>query len=298
MVLEPFLIQVIGGCNAERLLQALRVLYPDIEWPAEDATIELEGWLRKGKRRPRLALSTGRRNSFNGMATCAFLHALEVERPKAERNRLTLAWDVLGSAEARRIVGRVEELETARLEWQRRIKPQTVKSLELALVELEMLQSRVRSMRDNMQALAQKSNSRGDRVQGNIYFCARACYENLLMCLTTLDESERVGAAIADERPLIVSRLPTADGETRFEVTGRRYDMAIHAAVKGCFRAYADGEHWEYVERKGDVEADAYRASWAGETELEDALLRDMKRRDIIWTSLSDLVEARRYGAK
>lgn len=121
MILDPFLIQVIGNCKAERLLQALRVLYPDIEWPAEDAIPELERWLRKGKQRPGLALSTGRRNSFKGMATCAFLHALEIDRPKAERNRLMLAWDVLGSVEARRIVGHVEELETARLEWQKRI---------------------------------------------------------------------------------------------------------------------------------------------------------------------------------
>lgn len=127
MILDPFLIQVIGACNAKILLEALRILYPDIEWPAEEVIPELERWLRKGKQRPGLALSTGRRNSFKGMATCAFLHALEVDHPKAERNRLTLAWDVLDSAEARRIVGDIEELEAARLNWQKRIGSFTAK---------------------------------------------------------------------------------------------------------------------------------------------------------------------------
>jgi hypothetical protein len=121
MILDPFLVRVIGGCDAERLLEALRTLYPDINWPTEEVMPELERWLRKGKQRPGLALSTGRRNSFKGMATCALLHTFEVDHPKAARNRLALAWDVLDSAEARRIVGRVEELEAARLEWQKQI---------------------------------------------------------------------------------------------------------------------------------------------------------------------------------
>lgn len=121
MLLDPFLSQVISQCSEDRLEQALRALYPEIEWPHDHVSPELTKWLRRGKRRPGLSLSTGRRNSFNGMVTCALLQTLEIDRPKAPRDRLSLAWAILDSREAQHIVGRVEELESARAEWRERV---------------------------------------------------------------------------------------------------------------------------------------------------------------------------------
>lgn len=119
MLLDPFIAQVIGQCSDVRLLQALRELYPDIDWTEEQTMPELTKWLHKAAQRPGAALSTGRRNSFNGMTTCALLHVLEVDQPKGPRNRLALAWALLDSAEGKRIVGQVDELESARSEYRR-----------------------------------------------------------------------------------------------------------------------------------------------------------------------------------
>lgn len=120
MILDPFLSQVIGHCSEDRLLQALRAIYPEIEWPENEVLRELQTWRHKGLQRPGIALSTGRRNSFKGMVTCAFLSVLGIDRPKAPRDRMTLAWAILGSAEARSLLGRVEELDVARAEWEER----------------------------------------------------------------------------------------------------------------------------------------------------------------------------------
>ncbi|MEY2151097.1 hypothetical protein AB7849_09280 [Rhodanobacter sp. 115] len=126
MLLDPYLAQVIDHCTNDRLLLAMQALYPEMDWsPTSKQWVleELGKWRAKGSRKPGLALSTGRRNSFNGMATCALLDALQVDRPKAPRNRMTLAWAVLGSVEARHVIGHVDELETARAEREARYGP-------------------------------------------------------------------------------------------------------------------------------------------------------------------------------
>lgn len=116
MSLDTLVQQAMSQCTEMRLLVALREIYPDIAWTEEDDLPELTKWLAKSRQRPRLALSTGRRNSFKGMATCALLRVLEVESPKAPRTAHDVAWAVLDSAEGQRIVGDSEEREAKREE--------------------------------------------------------------------------------------------------------------------------------------------------------------------------------------
>lgn len=117
MILDPLLSDVIGRCTEHRLLEALRTLYPDNDWPATQICPQLTKWLRNAQRQPGLSLSTGRTNSFKGMATCALLQVLEVPSPKGPRNRMMLAWAILESSEAKRVLGPNEELDAARARW-------------------------------------------------------------------------------------------------------------------------------------------------------------------------------------
>lgn len=65
----------------------------------------------KVKKKPGLALSTGGRNSYRGIYTCALLDVIGVKNPKSARNRTKLAWDILESPTGSKILGVVPELE-------------------------------------------------------------------------------------------------------------------------------------------------------------------------------------------
>lgn len=121
MLLDPYIVKSASGVTAVQVLDAFIKIYPDIGVPKEsdeasynENLVIVEAWMQKLRRKPGLALSTGGRNSSKGVLTCALLEALGVDRPKATRTRMMVAWAVLNSPEGRKAVGQVPELEAER----------------------------------------------------------------------------------------------------------------------------------------------------------------------------------------
>lgn len=116
MILDPYIIRAGAAIDAARMLAALRRLYPDAGVDDAGDTELIDAWLKKFKRKPGLALSTGRTKSDKGMLTCCMLDALGVDRPKAARARTEVAWAILNSHEGQRLAASAE-LDVERAKW-------------------------------------------------------------------------------------------------------------------------------------------------------------------------------------
>ena len=116
MILDPYIIRAGAAIDAARMLAALRRLYPDAGVDDAGDTELIDAWLKKFKRKPGLALSTGRTKSDKGMLTCCMLDALAVDRPKAARARMQVAWAILNSHEGQRLAASAE-LDVERAKW-------------------------------------------------------------------------------------------------------------------------------------------------------------------------------------
>lgn len=119
MILDPYIVQAASQVDAGRILASLRRLYPDMGFGDEADTELIEAWLVKFRRKPGLALSTGRTNSEKGLFTCGMLDALGAPWPKAPRVRMEVAWTILNSEEGRRLASS-PELELERAKWKPR----------------------------------------------------------------------------------------------------------------------------------------------------------------------------------
>lgn len=115
MKLDPYLVKAVAGVTSKQIYDAFARLYADADPNEGDYLPWIEKWLGKLRTRPGLALSTGRRNSLRGVLTCALLDVLGVARPKAERDRMTLAWAILRSPVGYTSIGHTPELDA---EWE------------------------------------------------------------------------------------------------------------------------------------------------------------------------------------
>lgn len=115
MILDPYLIKAVSGVAPKQIYDAFARLYADMEPNEGEYLPWIEKWLEKLRMKPGRALSTGRRNSLRGVLTCSLLDVLGVVRPKAERDRMTLAWAILRSPVGRSSIGSVPELDA---EWE------------------------------------------------------------------------------------------------------------------------------------------------------------------------------------
>lgn len=115
MVLDSYIVKAIATVTVEQLFDAFAKLYPEYMAIRTEYEAEMQRWLKKLREtKPGLALSTGRRNSLRGEFTCALLDALGVQNPRAERNRMDLAWAILDSPVGRQSIGVCPELDAER----------------------------------------------------------------------------------------------------------------------------------------------------------------------------------------
>lgn len=115
-ILDPYIIRAIHSVNAKEIDVAAGVLYPDLlesESPEEDIQL-IQKWLDKLRKKPGLALSTGRRKSDRGILTCSLLAVLGVQMPKSARTRTQLAWDIVNSYVGKKNIGTAPELDAER----------------------------------------------------------------------------------------------------------------------------------------------------------------------------------------
>ena len=136
--------------------------------------------------------------------------------------------------------------------------------MEVLLDEAERVTilRRAELMRDRMKKLAQKANAKRDHAQGAAYFCAKACYERLVTCLEApMADAEKFESTVPTEgNPIAIIAVTDASGRASWKLVRRRYDPIIHAAVKGCFRAYIEEEYLEHFCRKSEIEEEAREA--------------------------------------
>jgi hypothetical protein len=118
MLLDPYLMKATSGITSAEVFEAFARLYPDVSPQLDEYAPWIEAWLVKLRRKPGSALSTGRRNSLRGAMTCALLEVLGVLRPKAERNRMALAWAILDSPRGATSIGSAPELAAVRPKFQ------------------------------------------------------------------------------------------------------------------------------------------------------------------------------------
>ena len=116
MLLDPHIVSSASEVTAQKIFSAFRRLYPDMAMDDEGDLEAIEAWLAKFRRKPGLALSTGRTNSDKGMFTCSLLDALGAPCPKSPRGRLDVAWTILNSEPGRRLAN-CPELEVERAKW-------------------------------------------------------------------------------------------------------------------------------------------------------------------------------------
>lgn len=113
MILDPYIVKATTGITSKQIISAFAKIYPEYNNSSSlnEYKAEVEDWLINLRKKPGLALSTGRRNSKRGMLTCSLLDVLGVAHPKAERNRMDLAWAILDSPGGSKSIGYVPELE-------------------------------------------------------------------------------------------------------------------------------------------------------------------------------------------
>lgn len=115
MILDPYLVKAVSGVTSKQIYDAFAKLYADTKPNESDYLPWIEKWLEQLRMKPGRALSTGRRNSQRGVMTCALLDVLGVVRPKAERDRMTLAWTILRSPVGCMSIGQIPKLDA---EWE------------------------------------------------------------------------------------------------------------------------------------------------------------------------------------
>jgi hypothetical protein len=126
IILDPYIIKATQGIQASEIFDALLEIYSDIITEVDRAEFIplINKWMGKLWKKPSLALSTGGRNSYKGLFTCALLHTMKVLAPKATRVRMHLAWSILDSEIAiQRLSPIPAELEQAQLERSSRYSP-------------------------------------------------------------------------------------------------------------------------------------------------------------------------------
>ena len=117
LVLDPYILTATADITARQVFDCAIALYTDCEWDWELDEDVIDSWLATMRRKPGLALSTGRTKSARGMFTCALLQVLGVHNPKSVRTRMDVAWDILDSEPGRAKVGHVPVLEHERKLW-------------------------------------------------------------------------------------------------------------------------------------------------------------------------------------
>lgn len=117
MNLDPYIVLAASQVRAEQLIASFVRLYPD--WlPVDTDDVEfINSWLLKLSRKPGLALSTGRTNSFKGLLTCCLLDVLGVNLPRSPRTRAVLAWAILDSPGGRAQIGHPADLDAERIKY-------------------------------------------------------------------------------------------------------------------------------------------------------------------------------------
>lgn len=117
LILDPYILTATADVTARQVFDCARTLYNDCEWDWELDEDVIDTWLATMRRKPALALSTGRTKSDRGMFSCALLQVMGIQNPKSVRTRMDVAWDILDSAIGRAKVGHVPVLEQERKLW-------------------------------------------------------------------------------------------------------------------------------------------------------------------------------------
>lgn len=119
LILDPYILTATADITAKQVFDCASSLYPDCNWDWSHDEEVVAKWLATMRRKPGLALSTGRTKTDRGMFTCGLLKVLGVERPRGVRSRMEVAWDILDSAKGRASVGHDQQLEQERKHWLR-----------------------------------------------------------------------------------------------------------------------------------------------------------------------------------